>query len=112
MARKSQEKVSELTGSNIPTLRSLALHEVRRMRDITRSSGMNRLLRLNAHDAATEYALLHNGSGRARARFGIQPDDDLAYESYILEEMRMKAKSNGTPANSPTRVPLRAPSKG
>ena len=38
-----------------------------------------------AEDAAVEYHLLVKGSTRARARFGIQPGEDLAYESFVVE---------------------------
>ena len=112
MARKPVEQVIERGSSNVATLRSLALEETRKRWDVTRAMGMKRLFKLSAEDAAAEYHLLLNGSARARARFGIQPGDDLAYESYIMHEMRLKSESGETPVNSPVRVPLRAPSKG
>ena len=112
MARKYVDQVSDPSGSSVPSLRSLALEETRKKWDATRAAGMKRLFKLIAEDAAVKYELLVKGSHRARARFGILPDEDLAYEAYVMHEMRLKSESGETPVNSPTRVPLRAPSKG
>ena len=112
MARKPIEQVIDRGCLKVATLRSLATEETRKRWDVTRAMGMRRLLKLSAVDAAAEYQLLVNGSSRARARFGIQPGDDLAFEAYVLDEVKLRSKSGETPVNSPVRVPLRAPSKG
>ena len=112
MARKPIEQVMDRGCSKVATLRTLVTEETRKRWDHTRAMGMKRLLKLSAVDAAAEYQLLLNGSSRARLRFGIQPGDDMAFEAYVMDEIKLKAKSGETPVNSPVRVPLRAPSKG
>ena len=112
MARKPIEQKIDRGYPRVPTLMSLATEEVRKRWDTHRSLGMKRLFKLSAADAKTEYQLLVDGSSRARERFGIQDADDLAFEDYIIGEMKLKAESVETPMNSPVRAPLRAPSKG
>ena len=112
MARKPIEQKIDRGYSRVPSLMSLATEEVRKKWDTHRAMGMKRLFKLTAAEAKTEYQLLVTGSSRARERFGIQDGDDLAFEAYILSEMKLKTESGETPMNSPVRVPLRAPSKG